>query len=124
MLKGYLFTIAIETLILLVGLSPRHSIGRRIFCGVWLTACTYPFVWMVFPQFLDPVTQRGPYLLVAESFAPLAECAIFWLAFGERNEWGRRSMWRDFVTITLANLASFGAGEWLIQLGYFRVDMG
>src|SRR5438045_1688505 len=109
MLKAYLITIAIETPILLLGLSPRHSIGRRLFCGVWLTACTYPFVWIVFPQFFDLETQRIPYLIVAETFAPVGECLVFWLAFGERSEWGRASMWRDFAVITLANLASFGA---------------
>src|SRR5437764_15200036 len=90
MLKAYLITIAIETPILLVGLSPRHSIGRRFFCGVWLTACTYPFVWIVFPQFFNPDTQRIPYLIVAETFAPVGECLVFWLAFGEwQNSGGR-----------------------------------
>jgi hypothetical protein len=51
------------------------------------------------------------YLTVAETFAPAAECLLFWIAFGTRQEFGRRSMWRDFGAITLANLASFGAGE-------------
>src|SRR5438552_1759914 len=118
MLKAYLITIAIETLILLVVLSPRHSIGRRLFCGVSLTACTCPFVWIVFPQFFDPGSHRLQYLLVAETFAPVGECAIFWVAFGVREEWGRWSMWRDFLIITLANLASFGAGEWLNEMGW------
>ena len=111
MLKGYLFTISIETPILLIGLSPRHSYGRRLFCGVWLTACTYPILWMVMPPFFDMNTQRWLYLLIGETFVPIAECAIFWAAFGIRAEWGKRSMWRDLITITLANLASFGLGE-------------
>jgi len=38
---GYLFSILIETPILLIGLSPRHPLRRRVFAGVWLTACTY-----------------------------------------------------------------------------------
>jgi hypothetical protein len=115
---GYLFSIAIETPILLVGLSARHSIGRRLFAGVWLTACTYPIVVLVLYPLLMP-EGRGPvptrelviYLLVAETFAPVAECALFWAAFGDKKEFGKRSFWRDMITIVLANLASFGLGE-------------
>jgi len=35
---GYLFSVLIETPVLLVGLSPRHPYGRRLFAGLWLTA--------------------------------------------------------------------------------------
>jgi hypothetical protein len=112
---GYLFSIAVETPVLLVGLSRRHSLGRRLFAGVWLTACTYPIVILVMPQLIDPGRDRWLYLLVAETFAPVAECALFWLAFGSRQEAFRPSMWRDLAAITLANLASFGLGE----LSYF-----
>jgi hypothetical protein len=108
---GYLFSIALETPILLLGLSPRHGWKRRLFAGVWLTACTYPIVVLVLPLGFDLQTQRGLYLAVAETFAPVAECALFWAAFGTPAEWGRWSMGRDFLVITLANLASFGAGE-------------
>src|SRR5262245_46029966 len=103
---GYLLTIAIETPVLLVGLSPRHSYGRRLFAGLWLTACTYPIVVLVLPLLMASGS-RGAYLAVAESFAPLAECALFWSTFGTRRELGRRSMWCDLAAITLANLASF-----------------
>jgi hypothetical protein len=108
---GYLFSILVETPVLLVGLSPRHSWKRRLFAGIWLTACTYPIVILVLPLCFDPVEHRGVYLAVAETFAPVAECALFWAAFGTWQEWSRWSMWRDFLVITLANLASFGAGE-------------
>jgi hypothetical protein len=113
---GYLFSIAIETPVLLVGLSPRHSLGRRLFAGIWLTACTYPIVILVLPQLFDVAQARGLYLLVAETFAPVAECALFWLAFGSRKEAFRPSMWRDFAAVTLANLASFGLGEFVYFL--------
>jgi hypothetical protein len=105
---GYLLSILIETPVLLIGLSPRHSLGRRLFAGVWLTACTYPVVILVLPPLLG---FGSVYLLVAETFAPVAECALFWAAFGSREEAWRPSMWRDFAVITLANLASFGLGE-------------
>ena len=107
---GYLFTIAIETPILFFGLSPRHSKSRRVFAGVWLTACTYPIVTLVLPLLLENHS-RAAYLLVAETFAPVAECALFWLAFGAKPDDGKKSMWRDFAVIVVANLASFLLGE-------------
>ena len=115
---GYLFTIAIETPVLLVGLSSRHSLRRRLFAGVWLTACTYPIVVLFLPPLFENAS-RATYLAVAETFAPAAECALFWLAFGDRHELGRRSMWRDFATIVVANLASFVGGEIMAAFGWF-----
>jgi hypothetical protein len=109
--RGYLFSILIETPVLLVGLSRRHSLGVRLFAGVWLTACTYPIVILVLPLLIDSREQRFWYLLVAETFAPVAECALFWLAFGRKEERWKPSMWQDLVTITVANLASFLLGE-------------
>jgi hypothetical protein len=120
---GYLFTILIETPVLLVGLSKRHSIKRRIIAGVWLTACTYPIVVLVLPP-LFASTTRTAYLIVAETFAPVAECILFWLAYGERNELGKRSMWRDFAAIIIANLASFLLGEVVNAYGWFGLFSG
>ena len=115
---GYLFTILIETPILLLGLSKRHSIKRRLFAGIWLTACTYPIVVLVMPLMLANVS-RAIYLVVAETFAPFAECALFWLAYGESEELGKRSMWQDFAVIISANLASFIGGEVMGAYGWF-----
>ena len=119
LLTGYLLTVSIETPVLLVGLSARPSWQRRLFAGLWLNACSYPIVILVLPQLFDPHTQRSLYLLVAETFAPLAECALFWAAFGSQEETGRPTMWRDLATITLANLTSFGAGELIGYLGWW-----
>ena len=45
--------------------------------------------------------------IVAETFAPLAECVLFALAFRSKG-----ARWpRDYLVITGANLASFGLGE-------------
>ena len=107
---GYFFTIAIETPILYFGLSARHPHQHRFLAGVWLTACTYPIVTLVLPLLMQNYS-RGTFLLVAETFAPIAECVLFWLAFGSRAELGKRSMWRDFAAIVVANLASFLIGE-------------
>lgn len=118
LLIGYPFTILIETPVLLLGLSQRHSIKRRIFAGVWLTACTYPIVVLVMPLMFANVS-RTIYLSVAETFAPVAECILFWLAYGKSEELGKRAMWQDFVTIVVANLASFLGGEILNAYGWF-----
>ena len=101
---GYLLTIAIEIPILFFGLSAHHPKRRRIFAGMWLTACTYPIVILVLPLLLVDHS-RAFFLLIAETFAPVAECLLFWLAFGEEAKW------RDFAVIVVANLASFLLGE-------------
>jgi hypothetical protein len=117
---GYLFTVALETPVLLLGLSPRHSLRRKLLSGLWLTACTYPVVVLVLPLLFGSST-RFAYLVAAETFAPVAECALFWTAFGERVETGRALMWRDFAAITAANLASFALGEVLNAYRWFGV---
>ena len=115
---GYLFSILLETPILIIGLSKRHSIKRRLFAGVWLTACTYPIVVLVLPLVFANVS-RVIYLIVAETFAPMAECVLFWLAYGEAEQLGKASMWQDFAAIVVANLASFLGGEVLNAYGWF-----
>ncbi|HEX6045743.1 MAG TPA: hypothetical protein VFZ22_14720 [Pyrinomonadaceae bacterium] len=115
---GYLLTIAIETPILLVGLSSRHPKSRRLLSGIWLTACTYPIVVIVLPLLLANYS-RAMFLAVAETFAPVMECLLFWLAFGTPDDLGRRSMWRDFAAIVIANLASFLIGELLNAWNWF-----
>ena len=87
---GYLLTIIVETLILCLGLSQRHPLKRKLLAGVWLTACTYPIVTLVLPLIFAG-SSRTLYLIVAETFAPVAECVLFWLAFGtaQNSEGGR-----------------------------------
>jgi hypothetical protein len=112
MLVCYLLTVGIETAVLVVGLSRRHSWKRRVFAGAWLTACTYPIVWLVLPGLFS---ERWVYLLVAEVFAPVAECVLFWLAFVRGEPRNRRATIRDLTAVVLANLASFGVGEVIQQ---------
>src|SRR5262245_33976741 len=115
---GYLFSILIETPILVLGLARRHALSRKVLAGIWLTACTYPVVTLVLPLLFRNAS-RATYLVVAETFAPVAECALFWLAFGSEEEVGTLSMWRDFTAILIANLASFAAGEVLNAYHWF-----
>jgi hypothetical protein len=113
----YFVTITIETLVLIVGLSPRHSMRHRILAGIWLTAATYPVVWLVFP-FL--ISNRALLLWVAETFAPLAECLLFWLAFGKTEPRTRKALLRDMAAVVVANLASFVIGYYLMEWGRER----
>ncbi|MFL6333171.1 MAG: hypothetical protein ACJ754_07485 [Pyrinomonadaceae bacterium] len=115
---GYLFTVAVETPVLVLFLSKQHTRKRRLFAGLWLTACTYPVVVLVLPPlFAD--SARGVYLAVAETFAPAAECALFYLAFGGKG--GDGVNWRDMAAIVAANLLSFLAGELMSAYGWFGV---
>ena len=112
---GYFVTILIETPVLLIGLGRKFTFKQKLLAGIWLTACTYPIVVIVLPAvFLG--SPRWLYLTVAEVFAPVAECLLFWLAFRgtEAVSWAR-----TFAVIILANLASFGLGEILNAYNWF-----
>jgi hypothetical protein len=115
---GYLVTILIETPVLLIGLSRKVTLRQRLWLGVWLTACTYPIVVLVLPTIFYGES-RGLYLLVAEVFAPVGECVLFWLAFRSRGLFVTFDWLRSFVAIVAANLASFGIGEVLNAYGWF-----
>lgn len=107
---GYLLTILIETPILLLGLSGKLTFKQKLLCGIWLTACTYPIVVLVLPTvFLG--SPRWQYLAVAETFAPIGECIIFWLVFRGGKFLETADWIRSFAAIVIANLTSFGAGE-------------
>lgn len=110
---GYALTVMIEAPILLMGLAPRHRLRERLIAGLWLTACTYPIVVLVLPQLVWGPLGRAWYLLIAETFAPVAECLLFRLAYGA----GTRKLddVRDAATIVMANLGSFGCGELLFS---------
>lgn len=112
---GYVLTVLIETPVLWFGLSRRHTPRRRLTAGLWLTACTYPVVVLVLPLLMHDCS-RGTYLAVAETFAPVAECALFYAAFVASLTADRRALARDFLAIIAANLASFLLGE---LIGYW-----
>ena len=115
---GYLVSVAIETPVLLIGLSKQLSFRQRLFAGLWLTACTYPIVVLVLPiLFAD--APRSLYLLVAETFAPVAECALFWLAFHRQLDARAQTWLRNFAVIVIANLLSFTVGELLNATRWF-----
>ena len=115
---GYIVTILIETPVLLAGLSRKVTLWQRLWLGAWLTACTYPIVVLVLPMmFFDH--SRFMYLLVAEIFAPVAECFLCWLAHRNRSLLTTFDWLRSFSAVVAANLASFGIGEVLNAYGWF-----
>jgi hypothetical protein len=117
---GYAVSVAVEAPVLALGLSKTLSLRQRLFAGLWLTACTYPVVVLVLPILFSSFgMSRGIYLLVAETFAPVAECALFWLAFRERAGAELRMKLRNFAVIVVANLLSFVVGELLNATRWF-----
>ena len=115
---GYLVTIMIETPVLLVGLSPKVTFRQKLACGAWLTACTYPIVVLVLPAIFFG-RSRALYLTVAEIFAPVGECFLFWFAFRGKGLLESGDWTRCMIAIVIANLASFGFGEIMGYFGWF-----
>ena len=115
---GYLVTILIETPVLVVGLSPKISLTQKLLCGMWLTACTYPVVVLILPAIFFGES-RSLYLVVAETFAPAAECLLFWAAFRGSEVLTAADWVRCFAAIVAANLASFGIGEIMNRYDWF-----
>jgi hypothetical protein len=114
----FVLTVAIEFPCLSWGLSARHPEKVRLFSAVWLTACTFPIVWLVIPPLFEGTLSQHSLrwdVLTAEVFAAAAECLIFYLAFIRRRfpDTGIRQTVTDLTAIVLANLVSFGCGEWL-----------
>ncbi len=103
----YIITVAVELPVLWVALSRRHSPRVKLFAGFWLTACTYPVLWLVLPPLFD---NYWLYLLVGETLVPIIECLLFWLVFVRGQPPNRRATLRDLAAIMAANLASFGFG--------------
>lgn len=117
---GFALSVVLELPVLLVGLSRRHPLSRRLLAAVWLTACTYPIVVLVLPLVLRPALSYEGYVAVAEIFAPLAECVLFWQAFLRHEpDVSRREVVQDMAAIVLANLSSWLIGAWLISRIYF-----
>jgi hypothetical protein len=112
---GYFLTVAIETPVLVMALQKKYSLKQKVLAGFALTGFSYPFVCFVFPH-LFPVYEPGSiYLWVAESFAPISECFVFWLLFSKCAPLRDATNCKDLLSIVVANLLSFAVGEWLKQ---------
>lgn len=109
MARGYLLTILMEGTVLFFGL-PHLSWKQRLFLAFWLTAITYPYVWLIYPFIFDHGTERTAYLVAAEIFAPAAECLAYKFAFARDQSWRSGDLWVSFLVILVANLTSFIVG--------------
>lgn len=107
---GYAVTVMVELPILYIGLSAQHSQSQRIQAGFLLTAFTYPVVVLVLPAAftLWNNQSRIAYLIVAETYAPVAEVLFFRFLTNQRLLAGPD---RDMLVIAAANLCSFLLGE-------------
>jgi len=112
-LIAFAATLLSELLVAVPLLSPgdsrafgRHaaSRGRRVAAVCLAQLATHPSVWFIWPLLGLP---RPLFLLVAESFAVLAEALIYRFSF-ERLNWSR-----CFAASALANGASVAVGIWL-----------
>lgn len=112
---GYALTVLFEAPVLWFGLAKAHDAGTRISAAFLLTAVTYPIVILVLPLLMGAEERYGLYLLVAETFAPAAEIAVFRLAFPQAANSPARSQLRDAAAIVAANLCSFLVGGALID---------
>lgn len=111
MAGAWVATIVIETAVLAVLLSPRHGWWVRLFAGAWLSACTLPVVWLVLPDVLPAALSSAAVIAVAEVFAPLAECGLFWWACIRPRPRNASATVRHWTAIIVANLSSFAIGE-------------
>ncbi len=85
--------------------TPKRMSNRLLlFCGIFCSFCTLPYVWFVLPGL---ISSRMPYIAVAESFAVLAESLIYLmvLRIGAREA---------FILSLACNMLSFGIGLLLL----------
>lgn len=110
LLFGYLATVSIELPILYAGLQKKHTRSQRVCAGLLLTAFTYPIVVLVLPACfaLANLQSRFAFLLIAETYAPVAEILFFRFMHNQKL---LAKPDRDAAVILAANLSSFLLGE-------------
>ena len=104
--EAFALTLTLETAVLLVFFWHRAPRWRIVLTALVANAVTHPVVWFVLPKLM---TSYGAYIVVAETWAVLAEVPIL-VAMLRPRPW--------YVALSasaLANLASYGCGL-LLQL--------
>ncbi len=103
----------IMAVVLMLGLSSRHSIKARLMAALWLDACLTPVVFLVIPHLIVPSFHLNvpsffsTNAIVSQLFSTITGCFLFWLVFGSRRELMQSSMYRDFAAIAVANFCAF-----------------
>jgi hypothetical protein len=103
-LIAFAVTVASELVVAVPVLAAGGSRSRRVTAVCLAQLATHPSVWFIWPLL---GLSRPLFLLVAESFALLAEALIYRFSF-ERLSWSR-----CFAASALANGASVFVGLWL-----------
>ncbi|MBI5832601.1 MAG: hypothetical protein HZB16_09890 [Armatimonadetes bacterium] len=116
----------IEALVLLLALSRRHSWRRRLFAGVWLSACILP-LWMLAAPFVEHpaitalfgvVDFRGsvmdPSVLAGLLAMAVAKCELFWVAFDRDAPPASPQVAQDMIAVLLASALPILVGGCLI----------
>ena len=107
-LRSLALTILIETSLLFLIVRRFYKLpeaqlrrARLLFGGMLASTATLPYVWFVFPAFIQ---NRALYAVVVESFAIAAETAIFAMLF--------RMGWKKALLLSACcNAGSFIAGK-------------
>lgn len=109
-LRSLALTIFVETLLLFLVVRrfyklPETRLSRVLLLagGMLASGATLPYVWFVFPAFIQ---NRAFYTIVVESFATIAETAIFIMLF--RMDWKKA-----FLLSACCNVGSFLVGKLL-----------
>ena len=109
-LRALALTVFVETILLFLIVRrfyklPEAQLSRVLLFigGVLASSATLPYVWFVFPAFIQ---NRTFYTIAAESFAVIAETAIFIILF--------RMGWKKALLLSACcNAGSFIAGKLL-----------
>jgi hypothetical protein len=106
-LRAFSLTLLIELAVALPLLGSVAGLQRRASAVVLAQLVTHPAVWFIFPLigWSQPV-----YLLVAESWAVLLECALYRTVFPSLR-WSKA-----LAVAALANAASYAVGQLLHAL--------
>jgi hypothetical protein len=99
--EAFATTLVVETVLLLVLFRRRAAWWRAAVAGLVGSGATHPVVWFVLPPLFDAYE---PYLVVAESFAVLAEAAVI-LAILRPRPW-----YLALAASAATNAASFAIG--------------
>jgi hypothetical protein len=106
-LKALLLTIAIETLVLFVLIRfwlkiPKTALSNAllIFAGIYCSATTLPYLWLVLPCFLH---SYGVFLVIGETLVFLVEAVFYYFVL-------KTGVVQSLAISFLCNVASLAAG--------------
>lgn len=109
-IAALLFTVVLESLVLFLCLTPDIQPRQRLIAGLSLSLITFPFVNILFPMLLSPFENKIVFYVIAEMFACLTECLLFWFFFN-RSKTKDKQFFSNIIAIVFANFFSFSLYE-------------